>query len=325
MSHDEQKHPGVGVKLDGDDQRKLSDQIPSVGAPKPMIVPDTGVAPILTPDSNGSLPRRKSKFSSKRRRLNLISRGHSVPKFEGPFNDDAFCISKDRRRAAIADGTGSGSYSDLLAQILVESFVDDSSIGDELVGHDWKRKEWVFDKWCRRSANKWAGKVPWDTLGGIARRVATGTGAGSTFVGLWFVGGRGSRSLRWRAVAWGDSCLFHFRNNQLNVWFPLKKDHVFSSVTPAVTVRSREGTLFLPSCGFKKAEGLFLSGDSILITTDALAGWVLKELNSGGDPLKQIRSFKTEDAFRAFVYGERIKGGLVNDDTTFCLFHKKSV
>lgn len=57
-------------------------------------------------------------------------------------------------------------------------------------------------------------------------------------------------------------------------------------------------------------------GDCIVLTTDALAKWLLSREQSGIDPWPELLSFSLLEEFRSFVLHHRSTGDLEVDDTT---------
>lgn len=56
--------------------------------------------------------------------------------------------------------------------------------------------------------------------------------------------------------------------------------------------------------------------DCAVLTTDALALWLLKKMERGDTSWMQILAQDTQEKFREFVHSERATGAMVRDDTT---------
>ncbi|MGA2830079.1 MAG: hypothetical protein ABSF03_28675 [Streptosporangiaceae bacterium] len=117
----------------------------------------------------------------------------------------------------------------------------------------------------------------------------------------------------WRSAAMGDTCLFHVRDGQLRVAFPLSGSGSFDT-SPAL----------LGSCDadpapimdhVRLAGGTVAEGDDFFVCTDAMAAWFLARSEEGGKPWETLRDLN-EIRFAEWVDEARRTGGLHNDDVT---------
>lgn len=210
--------------------------------------------------------------------------------------EDAFAISADGLRVALADGASTAAFSGEWARALCETFVGASpgSAFEEVV--DFARER--FQAWLD------ARDLAWHAI----ERLAEGTHA--AFLGLQF------SDRRVDAVAVGDTCLLaRFRDEPtsgLPCGFPI--DHADRFGTDPVLIGSLPGnppllrasrlTFDLHGCA-----GLYLA-------TDALARWALERLASGQPPWSDLDALAGEDDFERFIDSLRAAGQLANDDTT---------
>ena len=122
----------------------------------------------------------------------------------------------------------------------------------------------------------------------------------------------------WRALAVGDSCLFHIRDGKMLTVGPLNASDQFGN-TPAL-LSSR-----LPQSFRRGAEdvnvlsGTWQPGDTFYLVTDALAQWLLAIQEAGRPPCTNLGELCLEndaETFLRLVDELRGLGDLHNDDTT---------
>jgi len=218
--------------------------------------------------------------------------------------EDASCVSDSSRehvRVAIADGATESSFAGEWARILVEAF-GQRKLGTLLkenrlaeLGENWRAGI------CSRS-------LPWYAEEKLQ------SGAFSAFLGL-AVSGYPADQLRWTAVAVGDSCLFHVRDDQLLRAFPLSRSDQFDN-HPYLLSSLRRNRRNL-RCHTRHARGSAHSGDLFLLATDAFAAWFLKAFECGRSPWDELAIFGGHRAsFEGRVRTGREQGWIRNDDVT---------
>ncbi len=219
--------------------------------------------------------------------------------------EDAFAVNEASGRYAVADGASEGCFTGLWARLLVEDFVAnvecDATLWATLLPAVQKR--WDTDV---RSRN-----LDWDTDQWVEH------GASAAFLGVALIASS-QGTCQWRAVAVGDTCLFHTRDSALLRAFPLDRSDQFNncpqlagSRMPADAVDKRK-RLWTDGCG--------QPGDRLWAMTDALAKWCLVEREADSDPWHELEllldSPQTDDPFTAWIHGLRNSGRLINDDVT---------
>jgi hypothetical protein len=120
----------------------------------------------------------------------------------------------------------------------------------------------------------------------------------------------------WRAVAVGDSCLFHIRAGGLLTKFPLARAADFNLRPYLIGSRSDCRDI---ADRLAVENGDWETGDEFLLMSDALARWFLTETEAGlrpQDELARLPSPNEPDRFREWVDGLRQARTLRNDDTT---------
>ncbi len=224
--------------------------------------------------------------------------GFTVQKNGNPVkeNEDAFALDEISDVFAVSDGATLGSFSQEWSQILVEGFIESPFID-------------FLEEWLQPLQETWHSEIDWDAPAmkrAIVRRKAE-RGGFATFLGLVIQGSK------WQAVAVGDSCLFHIRNKAIIRAFPVERFQDFDS-NPDLLCSNPENALDLAGA-LKFANGEFLSGDILILATDALAEWILK----GKSSLKKLLKLKDQNGFERLISKLRKRKGIKNDDATMVL------
>lgn len=245
----------------------------------------------------------------------LPKRGNAADEYE-----DAYAYST--HRFGIADGATESSFSERWAQELVKQFIGAPPKHIRV-------NPVPLEEWLSPLQKEWHKSIPWDRLPWYAEEKAR-NGAFSTFVGVEITPAptkfklldlfRTRKGIRWHALAVGDSCFFHVRENALSKSFPLEKSEQFNSRPLLISSNpARNGAVWK---SIQTCEGDCKGGDMFVLATDALAQWFLKEHEAGGKPWTKLAQIKTPEQFAEFVECQR-KNGMRNDDTTLVLCHWK--
>lgn len=119
----------------------------------------------------------------------------------------------------------------------------------------------------------------------------------------------------WQAAGLGDSCLFHVREGRVLTAHPVSAVEDFGNQPELFASSSREPELLARRTRF--AHGTCVSGDTMLLTTDAMAAWFLAQ----PEPIQAVekltdyaRNPSQEEPFEAWVQDLRDRGALRNDD-----------
>jgi hypothetical protein len=239
-------------------------------------------------------------------------RGNTPTEYE-----DAFWPRKliERRtccfRCAVADGAAETSYSGIWAKQLVRYFCKNSAPApfDE-------------ERFCRLQ-QRWSEVVRRRPLPWYAEEKVR-LGASAAIVGLVLTddpNGHGTHG-SWKAVAVGDSCLFHMRGEQVLVQFPLADSAAFTK-RPQLLSSNPAHNDRLVDCLHNKA-GTWRSGDTFYLMTDALASWFMRATEEGRTPWRALRDLNTSDKVKPFhdwVETLRTEGAIRNDDVTLLRIH----
>ncbi|AFY68522.1 hypothetical protein Pse7367_0205 [Thalassoporum mexicanum PCC 7367] len=116
----------------------------------------------------------------------------------------------------------------------------------------------------------------------------------------------------WRAMAIGDSCLFVVRDGQLLHSFPI--DHASQFSHRSSLVGSLLNAETLPT--IKHLCDRAVVGDEFYLVTDALASWILRQIEANANPWQELNKFSDRHAFGDWVEHLRDRHLLQNDDTT---------
>ncbi len=133
--------------------------------------------------------------------------------------------------------------------------------------------------------------------------------AHATFVGAQLNATTASYSSR----AIGDSVAFHVRDGKIVDSFPLTKASEFSNVVHPLSSTGE------PRVAVAEKTWRVKPGDEVFMATDALAAWVLVEVESGRSPFAALRQIDNSSHMTKFVeqQRERSSAPLAVDDTSF--------
>ena len=182
-------------------------------------------------------------------------------------------------KLAVSDGASESAFSGAWARILTKHFVTGAPDLRALNGDG-------MLAWLEACGREWGQAIPWDRIPWHGQ-AKTRMGAFATILGITISRDEdGSGAYPWQAVAVGDSCLFVVRDDALELSFPLSSSSEFNNVpglvcsNPANNARIGEH--------LRLVRGKCWVGDSILLASDAVAAWILREHEAGGKPWKQF-------------------------------------
>jgi serine/threonine protein phosphatase PrpC len=224
----------------------------------------------------------------------LPKKGNSRKEYE-----DASRINCEPGRFAVADGVSESVFSGEWASLLCESFV----AGRVAPAN--------FEEWRSEQQQHWLalvkrGNLPWYLEEKLRE------GAFATFLGLSFAAASAALERPWHALAVGDSCLFHVRKGLLKRAFPVNRAGDFG--TRPRLIGSRQLTNAVPAT----IAGTLRQGDVLLLMTDALAEWFLREHEAGHAPWSELVCLRAND-FALWVDALRLARELKNDDVTLLI------
>jgi hypothetical protein len=225
-------------------------------------------------------------------------RGNSASEYEDACDGDLAT-----GRWAVADGATESAFAEPWARGLVEGFVRSPSVSPRRWG-----------EWLPPIQRRWAQEVGQRPLVWYLEAKFL-EGAFAAFIGLTLGPGRCGVPGLWRAVAVGDSCLFHVRGRTLLRSFPVTGAEQFGNNPWLVGSRATPASV---QCS--RARGRWEDGDQLFLMTDALARWFLERREQGGEPwetvLDVLRGPEPAEAFRRWVEALREGHAIRNDDVT---------
>ena len=230
-------------------------------------------------------------------------RGNSASEYEDAFFPPTFQPElKLPFACAVADGATESSFSGLWAQLLTEAYTQAADLTQlkQLVGS-------ARDRWRRETSNQ---VLPWYAEQKLEK------GAYATLLGVTVDKAEFPSLLKWEALAVGDSCLFHVRNQEFVTAFPIKSADDLAArpmLLPSGGDHSEEESLY------QMTEGILEAGDRLYLVTDAIAGWIFTTLDRSEKPfeiLDQVVRTGTLECFHEFVERQWDEHRLKNDDCT---------
>lgn len=212
----------------------------------------------------------------------------------------------DLVRCAIADGATMASFSKEWSKLLVVNALATRKVPS----HD------SLEGVVRKASSQWQQSLKLEDLPWYAVEKAK-RGGFSTF--LW-VSIRQSKHIDkavLRALAFGDCELIILREGKLYQNYPIKESSEFNSTPKGITSLNPEYNR-IPDTVFSET---ILVKDQIVLATDALAEFLLKELENNNNPLNQLELKIKEDAnrnivFRNWISNLRLENKINNDDST---------
>jgi serine/threonine protein phosphatase PrpC len=224
-------------------------------------------------------------------------------------NEDAFSIPDIQNenallRIAIADGATESSFSEKWAKILVDHFyVFDYSESSFSTAHPIFKRLWL------KSIN--VQELPWYAQEKLE------LGSFSSFLGLDMDRETGNTTI----IAVGDSNFFHFRDEQLQHSFPIKQSIDFGNRPFLISTEAWKNK-HTPL--FAREECVLAPGDLVLLGTDAISHWILKEIETTGYHsitalMHLLQQQDGETALADWVHQRRHERTMKNDDTTLIL------
>jgi hypothetical protein len=227
--------------------------------------------------------------------LCLPKHGHGEDEYE-----DAWAADPVRGRFAVADGASESSFAGRWAQLLTEAFLTASrpaDLGDWLAG---PRRRW--------SAEVMGLELPWYA------EMKREQGAFATLLGVGVRRPAAGKPGKWRAAAVGDSCVMQVREGRLLDAFPMRRSSDFGNQPSLI------GSPGGPASTPLGCRGALKSGDRLLLMTDALAQWFLRDHEGGRRPWDALTPLlsaaRPDDAFAEWVEEMRRREGMRNDDVT---------
>lgn len=231
--------------------------------------------------------------------------GNEKKEYEDAFSPNHVERDGHLFRFAIADGATETSFAGVWAKMLVRAYANGSlDFPASLEALARLRERWRLIVGKR--------SLPWYAEEKVR------FGASATFLGLTLeVPAEAQEQIWCRAVAVGDSCLFHVRGDAFLAGFPIEKSADFTN-QPALLSTNAGGDGGLLTELVTRA-GEARPDDSFYMMTDALACWFWASYEQGQAPWQRLRDLGTRDAkesFGTFIGSLRKERLIRNDDVT---------
>jgi serine/threonine protein phosphatase PrpC len=217
---------------------------------------------------------------------------------------DACNVDASRGVAAVADGVSSSLFAGPWASILTAAVVADPPDAAD---------RQAFFGWLTERRTAWSRQIDASNLAWF-QKVKLKQGAFSTL--LWIRLAAAGPQYRIRAAAVGDCCLFHVRGGGLLRSFPLLKSDELNDSPQALGSVDLNQDQYLRIATF---DDTCTPGDLLVLCSDAMAGWILREYESGRCPAWDRYWTTTQEAWRAEIIGRRTAQEIRYDDTTLVL------
>lgn len=119
----------------------------------------------------------------------------------------------------------------------------------------------------------------------------------------------------WRALAVGDSCMFHVRGEALVTSFPYTSWEEFAARPILACTEARANGVMAE--GIRTTEGRAEPGDLLVFATDGLAQWFMRNVETKRNPWEMF--YETDDAevernLELLINEERAERRMRNDD-----------
>jgi serine/threonine protein phosphatase PrpC len=207
----------------------------------------------------------------------------------------------------VADGATQTSFSGLWARCLIEACVK-----NRLTETGFQRSiENAREKWQKSFEGK---EIPWHA----AEKIRQGAFAALIWLEVQYLPLQPANAYSWKALAIGDCCLFIARKQSIYLSLPLQNVTDFS-LHPTL-IPSKLEQLHSIKGKIQTAKGSLKKGDQIILASDAIAAWILKQSQSDRltflEMVQSIKNAKNGDGFTKWVNSLRKTGEIKNDDTS---------
>ncbi len=226
-------------------------------------------------------------------------------------NQDACRVDPRRGVAAVADGVSASLFARRWAELLAEAAVADLPDPDRPA---------PFADWLDRLRRAWAGEIDQESLTWF-QKPKMKQGAFSTLLWMWLEEPPTEAtdvddSRRLRVVSIGDCCLFHVRSRRALRSFPITQAAELEADPMALGSRDlgRDANL-----RFQRLDTECRLGDWLVLTTDAVADWLLRRLEQGGQPPWDRLGAMTEPEWHTEMESLRRAGEMRYDDATLAV------
>jgi hypothetical protein len=224
---------------------------------------------------------------------------------------DACRVDAARGIAVVADGVATAIFSGRWAELLAAAIIADTPDPGDKQG---------FACWLQKRRQAWSAEIHGGALSWF-QRAKLPLGAFSTLLWVRLLPAEegppdAPPSQRLQSFAIGDSCLFHVRGGQLLRTFPIEEAAEFDADPLAVGSVDLNRDQLL---SFRLLEDRCRAGDLLVVCTDAVAQWAMRQCESGRPPAWDDYWQISEEAWREEIAALREQGLMRYDDATLLL------
>lgn len=242
------------------------------------------------------------------------------------LNEDACLISPDETHFALCDGASNSSLPRSWATLLSQQWLKEPLYSRSIDAID--LEYWLKEP--RMRWQEWVRQVWWPTVN--ERNTLTGDhpvrreqieeierrGASATLLGLLL----DRKNRRWTATTLGDTSLFILNRDghdlKISHSIPFSSSANFTQTPPLLSSRI-DDNLAYPAARMRTHRELYRPGDVLLMATDALAKWLLIQVEQRSSGWRRLLALDSQQSFVHFVEEQRESGLLEEDDTTLVI------
>lgn len=214
------------------------------------------------------------------------------------LNEDAWAIDESVTRVAVSDGASESFDSRAWASLLVNAYIADPAFSVD---------------WLDGVLRAYLATVDYESLS-WSKQAAFDRGSYATLLALEVAPNNDVEIL-----ALGDSVAFHLRGNEFLASFPYTTAEEFDA-RPQLLSTVVAGNAFIRESGFfisnTSRTWHVQTGDTILLATDAISQWALRERLPNQDALSYLRTVASLEAFESEVLELRRQARIRVDDST---------
>jgi hypothetical protein len=215
------------------------------------------------------------------------------------LNEDAWAVDESIAKVALSDGASESFDSRTWARMLVGAYVENASFSPE---------------WLDTVLASYLAAVDYESLS-WSKQAAFDRGSFATLLGLELA----PNGTDVEVLAVGDSVAFHLRGEHLLASFPYTTAEEFDA-RPLLLSTVAASNAFVRDRGFfgRNTSRTWRAepGDAVLLATDAVSQWALRERGAELDALSYLRSVGSAADFEAKVLELRRDSRIRVDDST---------
>lgn len=212
-------------------------------------------------------------------------------------------------RAAISDGASESAFAKSWAKILADAFVENPLDLSHLNAP-------ALTGWLAPGQNQWNAAVPWQRLPWHGEAKAR-NGAMATLLGVTFHEKQNRRRLDWQAIAIGDCCLFIVNDDTLTLSWPIGHSAQFNNNPPLICSNPANNQGLWQRAS--QISGECRPGDVIILASDAVAQWILREREAGRQPWQTLTHLSQNGQWNSWLQSRRADRAIRNDDATILI------